>query len=170
VEIAARGADTDSARKPYSKGDWSSSQPGSDEFCDVLSMNPTEQHLGPIAANPDAGTAASPAINVKYQWSNVRFYNTPASPGTQLVADLTYTKIIGDAGACEAKFHAVGLWPSISCADPKMPNGLDPTLCDSAPNAEKGRPLGSGIDSALATTCDPVLKLCVLTKEPPAFR
>jgi hypothetical protein len=173
----------DDAHLPYSKGDWASSEPGPDDFCTVLPMNEAEQNLAYVPAippGPDGGGGAKaiPAVNIKYAWSNVRFYATPGSPGTQLIAELTYTKAEGDAdggapGApCTQTVKAVGLWPVAPCDadDPMDPDGIDESKCSPFPDNSKGRPLGSGIGPDIAYRCHPDLHLCVLAKDPPSFK
>lgn len=174
------GKDTSNNRLPYALGKWATPEPGGDNFCTVDSPNAIEQDLAFVPAKPetapDAGDdePAVPALYMKYQWSGVRFYNTPASPGTQLVADLTLTRTQGlpDGGAgapCTSQYHVVGLWPAISCFDTDK-NVLDPTLCSPDPDTSKNRPTGSGIGPDLAIKCDETLQLCVLAKEPPSFK
>jgi hypothetical protein len=176
----------DTARKPYSLGDWGSSEPGPDDFCRVPSMNEAEQHLAFVPAVPPGpdgggGAAAIPAENIKYSWTNVRFYATASSTGAQLIADLTYSRAVGtpDGGApgdpgspppCTETVKAVGLWPVAHCEHDDNPDLIDETKCSPEPDNSKGRPLGSGISPDLATKCDPVLKLCVLQRDPPSFK
>ena len=151
-----------------------------------MSPNDIEQEYPYVPKGPDlpdggAGPAAVPALSVKYTWTNVRFYNTPASPGTQLVADLNYTRTEGqaDGGAgspCTAQYHVVGLWPAVDCTADDLPDGgpppepTDVTKCSPDPDNSKNRPTGSGISPDLATKCDENLHLCVLQREPPSFK
>jgi hypothetical protein len=169
---------------PYAMGDYGSPEPGGDNFCDVPTLNKIEQNLGPAPElhDPDSGAVTQPAeppLVLKYEWSRVRFYNTPASPGTQLVADLSYSKTIqgvdgGAAMPCTANYHVVGLWPSVPCTltHPDLPAGKDDPNYDCSPDAdpENGKALGSGISSDLQFKCDGDIGFCVLTKEPPAFK
>ena len=169
-------ADTNPAHKTFSLGDWTSAEPGPDEFCVVNNPNPIEQDLVYVPAvppGPDGGGAvpAFPSLSIKYEWNNVRFYNTPALPGTQLVADLVYTRNEGqaDGGAgtpCTANIRVVGLWPAVDCTDDDNPMITDPTKCSPEPDNSKGRPTGSGINPDLKTKCEPDLHLCVLLSEP----
>jgi hypothetical protein len=190
VDLAARidmhPPDTNSAHSPFSLGKWASPEPAGDEFCTVASPNDIEQNLeyvppGDLQPDGGPGTDPVPALNIKYQWSNVRFFNTPAAPGTQLIADLILTKTEGlpDGGAgtpCTAEYKVVGLWPAIPCnSDPLEdggvdPNPLDPTKCSPEPDNTKNRPTGSGIGPDLLTRCDENLQLCVLAKDPPSFK
>jgi hypothetical protein len=173
--------DTDTTHKPFSLGDWLSAEPGPDEFCTVKDPNPTEQRLPFVEAKPPTmplpdgggGTPAKLAYYRKYEWSNVRFYNTPALPGTQLVADLTYTAADGTADGgvgtpCTSTVRVVGLWPSVHCEsdDPMTMGPIDESKCSPEADNSKGRPTGSGINPDLKTKCDPDLKLCVLLSEP----
>jgi len=172
--------DPDPTHLPYSKGDWATPEPGADNFCSVPSMNPAEQVLGYVAAKPPTlpdgggGAAAVPYFHAKYTWSNVRFFNTPAAPGNQLIADLEYTKQVGDADGgmgtpCTAKVRVVGLWPFFDCSsDDGM--GIDESKCSPFPDNSKGRALGSGISPDIAYRCHPDLKWCVLAKDPPSFK
>jgi hypothetical protein len=111
-----------------------------------------------------------PATDLKYEWSNVKFYVTAAATGTQFSADVKIT-----LNGCEANYSAIGMWPAIDCtpfpfADPTATAGCmadtDCTkkdfntcvdgacshivsgdeLCDSEPDADHGRPVGSGIN------------------------
>jgi hypothetical protein len=181
-EIGNRGPDTNAAHKPYALGDWGSAEPGGDNFCAVPSMNDIEQDLPAVPAvppGPDGGGASPfvPSKSVKYHWTNVRFYNTPASPGTQLIADLSYSEQIGpgaDGGAppapCTGEYKVVGLWPAFDCTDDNNPMAIDETKCSPFADPSKNRPTGSGISPDLATKCDPNLHLCVLAKDPPSFK
>jgi hypothetical protein len=179
-QIGDRGPDPNTAHLPYAKGDWGSPEPGGDNFCSIPNMNDIEQDLPGIPAvppGPDGGGAkpAVPALSLKYHWTNVRFYNTPASPGTQLVADLSYTstEALPDGGAgtpCTAQFHVVGLWPVFDCTDDNDPTKTDVTKCSPFADPSKNRPTGSGISPDLLTTCDENMHVCVLAKEPPAFK
>jgi hypothetical protein len=171
-------SDDNTAHLPYSLGPWATSEPAADNFCVVSNPNDIQQDFAPTDAvppGPDGGGAKPyvPSLSVKYHWSNVRFYNTPAAPGTQLIADLAYTRTDGlpDGGTgapCTQQYHAVGLWPLFSCAvDPEDPSkGTDPTLCSPFADPSKNRPVGSGISPDLATRCDDALQLCVLVNEP----
>jgi hypothetical protein len=181
AEMDHHPPDMDSNHKPYSLGDWGSAEPGGDNFCNVPSMNTAEQVLAYVPAKPPTlpdgggGAAAVPYFAAKYEWKNVRFYNSPASPGTQLIADLTYTHQVGDADGgmggppCTETVKAVGVWPFADCSADEGP-GIDESKCSPFPDNSKGRPLGSGISPDLATRCHPDLHWCVLAKDPPSFK
>lgn len=116
-----------------------------------------------------------PKTDLKYEWSNVKFYVTAAATGTQFMADVKIT-----LNGCEATYTAVGMWPAIDCtpfqvtdpndttgaacggemdapcpdgsacdADSKCHKLLDVTgedLCNPDPDVNRGRPIGSGIN------------------------
>ena len=190
VALAARidqhPPDMNGAHSAFSLGKWAGREPGGDEFCTVSNPTNIEQNLeyvppGQLQPDGGPGTEAVPALNIKYEWSNVRFYNTPAAPGTQLIADLILTRTEGslDGGAgtpCTAEYKVVGLWPSISCAASPLEDGgappdpLDYSKCSPEPDPSKNRPTGSGIGPDLSTRCDENLRLCVLAKDPPSFK
>ena len=112
--------------------------------------------------NPN-GTQEQPATSVKYEWSNVRVYDTAAATGTQFTADLAYTQ-----DGCTAQYHVFAVYPAVSCdAGDGTPNEA---LCSSEANPDAGMATGSGISPDVPITCDPDLLLCVLTKEPPASK
>jgi hypothetical protein len=178
----APAADSNTAHNKWSLGDWLTSEPGADNFCTVKDPYDTEQDLKYIEAvppGPDGGGAepAVPAFNAKYHWNSVRFYNTPALPGTQLVADLqlTFNEGLPDGGAgepCTGTVHVVGLWPAVDCTSDPLPDGgapaspIDETKCSPEADPSKGRSTGSGISPDLKTRCHPDLKLCVLPGDP----
>jgi hypothetical protein len=182
-EIGNRGKDPDTSHHPYALGDWASPEPGADNFCALSGPSDIEQNLDSIDAvppGPDGGGGSPfvPRITIKYHWTAVKFYNTPAAPGTQMVADLTYNVQEGpplpDGGGtvpppCVAQFHVVGLWPAVDCTDDVDDTKTDYTKCSPEADNSKNRPTGSGISPDLATKCDENLHLCVLAKEPPSF-
>jgi hypothetical protein len=195
--------DPTSTHSPNSVGPFTTGTPGGDNFCDVPTLSVAEQDLPGVPEMPEAGPDGStvPAIDpqhVKYEWSKVRVYVTPAANGVQMIGELTYT-----VDACSTSYHVTALFPSIGCGfdtskdGPAGPLGIDngPTIPDPGmclPSADEAtcgaacgpghkvnymgvdlpNPLafGSGINPDLAVRCDPTLLLCVLSKEPPAFK
>jgi hypothetical protein len=85
------------------------------EPSDGLCVAPT---LSPVAVNipsrtvtlSDGGTQEFPAMNVRYEFSNVRVVSTSLVPGTQWTADLAYT-----AGGCTSTYSVVGVSPLVTC-------------------------------------------------------
>jgi hypothetical protein len=95
-----------------------------------------------------------PAKNISYSWSNVRLLAIPQAPGTQMVADLTYTE-----DGCTAEYEVWAMWPGdVDCANEA--GEPDSQLCAQA----------SGINPDFATTCDPTQLRCVPAKRPPSLR
>jgi len=183
IAIGNHNGNEDTTHKSISQGDFGSAEPGGDNFCNVPSVTPAQQDLAlidaeppPADAGPDAeGTKEIPATSIKYEWSNVRFYVTPAAPGTQMVGDLTYTK-----DGCISTYHVTAVYPSVSCQVTDE-NGdgvfddlgnpvLNPDLCLPEADPAHGRPTGSGINPDFPVECEPKTALCVLSGEVPAFK
>jgi hypothetical protein len=133
-------------------GDLASEFPGPDNFCDVPKLSPAERDV--------PATATQPAQSFRYEWSNLRIYNTPGIPGTQFIADLRYTE-----NGCTADYTARGIWPVVSCATSGKP---DEAKCDPYADYSVGRLRGSGINPLFPVKCDPVALICVLTGEVPS--
>jgi hypothetical protein len=99
----------------------------------------------------DEGTPAIPATEVTYEFSNVRVYSAPSSPGTQLAGSLKYTR-----DGCTSTYEIRALWPAVGC-DP------DSDL----PEENCGE--GSGLNPDFAATCDAVAHICVPAKGIPSL-
>jgi hypothetical protein len=158
-----RAPDPNPANRPYALGNFKTADPGPDDFCEVPSFEPSVQELGPVDAGPDGG-GGKPAVSLKYEWKNVRFYVTAAQAGVQMIGDLFYTK-----DGCTAQYKVTALYPSTSCSvnvDDAGTKGPSQELC-LPPDLDKGR-RGSAINSDVATYCDPELLLCVLARDPPS--
>jgi hypothetical protein len=69
----------------------------------------------------------APAYDVRYEFSNVRVYYTPAAIGTQFAADLRYT-----ADGCTARYKVAAVTPMVSCgvAGPLEDAGFDAASAD----------------------------------------
>jgi hypothetical protein len=145
--------DEDAPFAPNSVGVLTTDAPGADNFCEVPSLNTTQVVTRSIASG---GTDRS----VSYEWSNLRIYNTPQIPGTQFVANLTYSN-----NGCTAKYTVKGIWPVVSCATSGKP---DESKCEPNPDPKVGRTRGSGINPIFPVKCDPVALICVLTGEVPS--
>ncbi|AUX39468.1 hypothetical protein SOCE26_008600 [Sorangium cellulosum] len=143
-----------------SMGEFTSVDPDERDVCSVPSLSPAALEIPAIED--------SPATSLRYEWSNVRVYVTAALPGTQMTADLTYTK-----DGCTASYSVVGLAPAVSCGVEGMEGPTtDPSLCDPEADPAAGRLIGSGINPDLEerVTCDPEIALCVLKEPPEALR
>jgi hypothetical protein len=130
-------------------GDFTTEYPSEDELCVVPSMSEARQHV----TQADGSTK-----DIHYQFSNVRVQGSAAIPGTQWIADLTYTE-----DDCTATYVAVGMFPAIKCERTVgSEKQRDPTIC------QQPQP-GLSIDPAFPTTCDESTNLCVLKGDPPSL-
>lgn len=165
------GADAPSTVNPYSFGEYPF-ESNAESFCVAGAMTPTTLQV-PASTLADGGT--KPAVDRKYEWSNVRFLATPRAAGTQMAADLKFTD--NDAG-CSMEYDVVGMWPAIDCSkvDPatklKVP---DPTKCSTVTDADAGvkiacTPANLCVSPDFRIHCDPDLLLCVLDQPPPSLK
>jgi len=178
--IVAYNATVDSSQQA-SVGTFADEKPSTDGFCTVGTMSPVTLDLAAVPAMPKPDgmgmTDELPAVNVRYELSNVRFYVSASVLGTVLSADLTYTK-----DGCTAKYKLNGLYPVVGCERIDTVTGPDGKPMDKpsgAPQAEacspcadpnNGRPVGSGIGPDLDVSCDPDALLCVPAKDTPSLR
>ncbi|HVG63059.1 MAG TPA: hypothetical protein VNA24_31135 [Hyalangium sp.] len=103
---------------------------------------------------PAIDSEGLPPKSVSYAWNNVRILAIPLAPGTQMVADLTYTE-----DGCTAEYEVWGMWPGdVDCANEE--GEPDNDLCTQA----------TGINPDFATTCDPTQLRCVPAKRPPSLK
>lgn len=177
-------ADPNEDDLPYALGRFAHSSPKS-SYCDVPELSVARLRLPEIAEQEvDACTTlpVQPAVDISYEWSNVRVLVTPANYGTRFEADLTYTN-----GDCTATYKVAAIYPVVSCDAapvPEEPEATDPEetdeepmcpaepepvtpipddgLCAAVPDVAAGHPIGSGISPDFAVRCDPDLLLCVL--------
>jgi hypothetical protein len=103
---------------------------------------------------PAVDTEDLPPKHIVYEWSSVRILALPLAPGTQMVADLSYTE-----DGCTAEYEVWGLWPGdVDCANEA--GEPDSGICTNA----------TGINPDFATVCDPTQLRCVPAKRPPSLR
>lgn len=110
---------------PYGYGAWTQPRPDANNFCTVASMpaavkNDLVPAIPDDPATPeDDSVPAFPAQDLSYNWTNVRFYNTPGIQGLQFDADLTYTDALyvnADASVgCTTTVKAVAVYPAPDC-------------------------------------------------------
>jgi hypothetical protein len=168
--------------KLYALGDFQATNPGPDGFCPLVnatngmpSLSVAEVNLPPVPARPDPEDPtmmlpALPAVVVRNEWTNVRFYVDPAFPGTQFSGDLKYTK-----DACTATYKVQGLYPAATCGKANPVDGgpkmiADPEMCSPCADPSKGRRFGSGISPDIDVVCDPESFNCLPAKDPPSRR
>jgi hypothetical protein len=146
-----------------------------EEPTDGVCVAPT---LSPVAVNiPASGDPADggdPAVNVTYNFSNVRVVSTALVPGTQWTANLEYT-----AGGCTATYNVVGISPLVTChevfinADDEVkpvlneqgmpimaPAKCDPVVLDGRRSAAVSDLTGETTNIAFDLVCDPTPRLC----------
>jgi hypothetical protein len=105
--------DEDSKHKPFALGKFSSKEPDSQGFCAAPKLSVSRFSSAEVPEQSDACTTtpALPAVDFKYEFSDVRVYSTVAALGTQLSATLNYTK-----DGCSAKYRVRAVYPAVSCA------------------------------------------------------
>lgn len=129
-------------------GSFTDGFPDADGFCVASDFADSSVSLPDIAEMPDdpmtpdedESLPAQAAIDVQYQWSNVRVVVTADAQGTQFEADLDYTQ-----DGCSASYHVVGVYPAVGCETNEDCN-------DDA----------NGINPDFAVRCNTDLGLCVL--------
>ena len=161
--------------KLYALGDFQATNPGPDGFCPVVNLSVAEVTLPAVPARPDPEDPtmmlpALPAVTVRNEWTNVRFYVDPAFPGTQFSGDLKYTK-----DACTATYKVQGLYPAATCGKANPVDGgptmiANPEMCSPCADPSKGRRFGSGISPDIEVVCDETSFNCLPAKEPPSRR
>jgi len=139
-KLAALDA-VDPSEPPYSLGALADAA-GPDGFCTAPELS--------VARKVVPGTG----MEIGYAWSQVRILATPDAPGSQMLADLSYTE-----GGCTAEYEVWAQWPAVSCGDGDG-NPSD-AIC-----SEPGHALNPEFDSI----CDPTQLRCVPAKRPPSFR
>jgi hypothetical protein len=162
----------------YSGGPFVNEFPGPDGFCTVGSMTSTALSLDAVPADPmDPMSKPLPAVDLKYEWTNVRIYVSAAAIGTEFTADLKYTQ-----DGCIATYKVTALYPSVGCEKTmtvKGPDGKpmemgtgkpDDDACFPCAQPDKGHPTGSGIVPNIDVACDPDMLLCLPRNELPSLR
>jgi hypothetical protein len=113
---AAGLAEPEADDVPYAIGRFVTTSPRSDQFCVAPKLAAAQLRLPAVPAHDvDMCTSVpdAPAYDVRYEFSNLRVYYTPAAIGTQFAADLTYT-----ADGCTARYTVAAVYPMVSCGVP----------------------------------------------------
>jgi hypothetical protein len=145
--------------------------PAGDGFCRVGAMNAASMTLAAVASTGDPSKPPLPAVDVRYEWTDLRFYVTTSSIGAQFAGELLYRK-----DGCTARYRAAGIYPAVSCRATMMtPDGMmtsvkNEGLCSPCPDATAGRSRGSGIHPDVETFCDDKALLCLPKEEPPSLK
>ncbi len=174
VLVAEYGQSVD-PNKVFSLGAFQATNPGPDGFCPVVNLTPAEVSLNAVPARPDPEDPtmmlpALPAVTLKNEWTDVRFYVDPALPGTQFAGTFIYTK-----NNCTATYRAQGLYPAATCGKANPVDGgprmiPNPEACSPCADPSKGRRFGSGISPDVEVVCDEDSLTCLPVKEPPSLR
>lgn len=134
-------SDPDTEDQPYGFGAYQNDEPGGDDYCVVPTLSAANISLAevPEVADMCPITPAEPAVEVRYEFSNVRVYTTAKAIGTKLFADLTYTK-----DGCTATYRVAAISPAVSCAVPpaeEPPAEEPPAEEDASIEGDGGEPL-----------------------------
>ncbi len=173
----------------YSQGDFASSEPDDQNFCNVPTLSPTRVVLpaidavvdDPATADVDESVAGQAAVDATLAWSNVRVYVTADTFGTQMDGALVDTRATPTGETCSINYHALGIAPAVSCqaldaegAPIQNPDGsfqLDPSACNSDADPAAGRFFGSGLSPSARFECNPVTAFCMIEGDSvPALR
>jgi hypothetical protein len=120
-------ADTNMADVPYGIGPFSTSEPDSDGFCTAPTLGVARLRQDAVVAMPNAcpPVAPAPAVDMQYEFTNVRVYATAAAQGTEFSAELKYTTTDPTGATCVATYHVRALYPMVSCGAPGPTTGDD---------------------------------------------
>jgi hypothetical protein len=171
----------DPAQKHYVIGDFPE-YPAANDFCSFSAARADAQvvlpALPPVADNPmtmvDDSEPAVEATSLTYKWTNVNFLVRPDAIGTQMTADLQYTK-----NGCTANYKVKAVYPARNCESRTTPGQPDPDLCSPVSQPDKNIFEGSGISPDFPVECvefDPGSPggakrfFCMITKDVPAFK
>jgi hypothetical protein len=135
---------------PYSLGTFTAVNPNANNMCPATGFANAEQDFTAVAADPANMLPALPADSLTYAWANFSVYVTAADQRTQFSGDVTVTE-----NSCTVTYHAVGLWPGISCDD-GMGNPV-PSACNPCADPANGIFVGSGISPDAQVVCKAIL-------------
>jgi hypothetical protein len=156
-------AELASGQHLYSAAQFTDEDPGPNDQCPVTNSSwaPAKQTFTAVAAEPAGPMGMPPALPAlpqdswEYDWSNMQVYVTAADQGVQFAADLTLTETDGTGTSCSMQYHAIGLWPDVSCSrqieDGSFVADLD--MCNPCAEPLLGRATGSGISPDALTDC-----------------
>jgi hypothetical protein len=179
--------------KQYSLGSFTSALPDDKDICSAPKLDEAGVSIPEIPGDPTMMIEATPAVSLKYKWSNVKFITQPLSNAIHFGADLERTD-----GDCVMKYKVSAINPVIHCGDGKkmvdteeidpatMMPVIDPAtgktkqvevddpetgmpVPDACLPSEIGAPEGSGLAPDYEYTCEPTTLLCVPTKAFPAL-
>jgi len=170
--------DSDPSHRAYALGDFSSGEPGPDDFCRLGSVADAVQNF-PLATKT-ATDEEAPATTLTYKWNSTAFYVTTAALGTQMVAELEYAK-----DNCTAKYQVWAMSPDRDCERidkdeqgkwTKRSGEPDPRRCLPPADPDNGIADASGVNPDFPVECKSFASdgksdfHCVLTARPPALK
>ncbi|HMJ55009.1 MAG TPA: hypothetical protein VK540_23195 [Polyangiaceae bacterium] len=174
-------SDPNAAHKHYTVGDFPK-EPTND-FCTVPQMRMPDAEIdvpqlpGVVDDPMTEGDQSEPPVEAThyvYKWSNMEFLVRPDAIGTQLRADLEFTR-----NSCTAKYKVKAVYPARNCESRTTPGQPDPELCFPVSQPDKRIFEGSGISPDFPVDCvefDPRSPseakrfFCMITKDVPAFK
>jgi hypothetical protein len=139
TDVVGSGRETDPDVEPFAFGAFDRSEPDEDGICSVSSLSeavlraPATEEVPEMMVDECTLEPAQPAqeaIDIRYEWSNVRVVVTPSAIGTKLEADLEYT--VGD---CTAVYRVAAVWPIVECGSP-VEGGEEQELPEPPPDDE----------------------------------
>jgi hypothetical protein len=182
----------------YGIGRIGTERPGADGFCRADKLSVAQLRLPAVPEHPDPADICitapeAPAYDIKYAFSRVRIYYTPAAIGTQFEADLTYTQ-----GDCVAEYTVSAVYPAVGCGNvPAVDAGVmqededagadtdnqadsaaadggmecpEPAAPGPDPEPDDAMCENQGINPDFALRCDPESMMCVLAKPSPSLK
>lgn len=129
--LSAEGAQPHVDDTPYALGTFAAARPDGQDFCSVPVLSTARVRL-PASTPTDMCAEQTPAVDLSYEFTNLRVYVTPGAYGTQFSADLTYT-----ADGCVARYRVRAVYPAVSCDGSEM---LGDPSHDPANPSEAGMP------------------------------
>jgi hypothetical protein len=134
-----------------SKGEWAQTavgslgtEPDAQNFCSTSNWKVAMvEPRPPGQVNPNV----PPTTTIKYQFDNVKLYAAADAPGTQLSADLAYTR-----DECTANYTVRAIWPAAPCNP------------ESTRESEKCG-AGSGLNPNFAVKCDTSFRISNATDD-----
>jgi hypothetical protein len=169
---------------PFSFGKFTTLTPETDDICHVMAMPPTKIAVPAIPANRMTMEPAMPAVNLTYEWSDIRSLVKATSNGLHFGAVLKRTD-----GTCVQSYKVTAVTPVIYCGDgTRDTEEIDPKtmmpVVDTAtgkpvqvPDPTAGKPVAgkccpgkvNGLSRDVLYACEAATLLCVPAKEFPSL-
>jgi hypothetical protein len=161
------------AMPEYSIGSFTSAFPDDHDICTAPKLADSTIEVAAIPPDPKMmGDMGSPAVSLRYHWSNVKMVDTPLSNAIYFGADLERT-----TGTCTLKYKVAATWPVVQCGDgtaPVLDDKGNPIPGMTMPDPSMGKPVpdtclpskvgadhGSGLSPQVDYECQASTLLCV---------